>query len=187
MEYIKANLERLILFTCPTFVILRSFIFFIKISSYQLFAILITYLGIWIIFLSEINVSDLSTTLKGSFLVLLSAVTYASYIFRSSWLIPKFGARRFTSYMMIVSSVLIIFQFMVESKMSINVLIFPKEVYISYSLLFFCRNPVFFDIISHQRNEGKSILNFWQYRTHFHSLNSLFVFRKKTILSPNNW
>ena len=134
MEYIKANLERLILFTCPTFVILRSFIFFIKISSYQLFAILITYLGICIVFLPEIEVSDPSTTLKGSLLVLLSAVTYASYIFGSGWLIPKFGARRFTSYVMIVSSVLIIFQFMVESKMSINVLFFPKGVYI-YGLL----------------------------------------------------
>ena len=131
MEYIKASLERLILFTYPTFVILLSFIFFkIKISSYQLFSILITYLGICIIFLPEIEVSDPSITLKGSLLVLLSAVTYASYIFGSGWLIPKFGARRFTSYVMIVSSVLIIFQFMVESKMSINVLFFPKGVYI---------------------------------------------------------
>jgi len=131
LEYIKASLERLILFTYPTFVILLSFIFFkIKISSYQLFSILITYLGICIIFLPEIEVSDPSITLKGSLLVLLSAVTYASYIFGSGWLIPKFGARRFTSYVMIVSSVLIIFQFMVESKMSINVLFFPKGVYI---------------------------------------------------------
>jgi drug/metabolite transporter (DMT)-like permease len=87
-------------------------------------------LGICIIFLPEIEVSDPSITLKGSLLVLLSAVTYASYIFGSGWLIPKFGARRFTSYVMIVSSVLIIFQFMVESKMSINVLFFPKGVYI---------------------------------------------------------
>ena len=135
LEYIKASLERLILFTYPTFVILLSFIFFkIKISSYQLFAILITYLGICIVFLPEIEVSDPSTTLKGSLLVLLSAVTYASYIFGSGWLIPKFGARRFTSYVMIISSVLIIFQFMFESKMSINVLAFPKGVYI-YGLL----------------------------------------------------
>jgi len=135
LEYIKASLDRLILFTYPTFVILLSFIFFkIKISSYQLFAILITYLGICIVFLPEIEVSDPSTTLKGSLLVLLSAVTYASYIIGSGWLIPKFGARRFTSYVMIISSVLIIFQFIVESKMSINVLAFPKEVYI-YGLL----------------------------------------------------
>ena len=189
LEYIKASLERLILFTYPTFVILLSFIFFkIKISSYQLFAILITYLGICIVFLPEIEISDPSITLKGSLLVLLSAVTYASYIFGSGWLIPKFGARRFTSYVMIVSSVLIIFQFMVESKMSTNVLIFPKEVYIWLThCSFFYRNSLFFDIIRHQRTGGQSILNFCQYRTHFYCLTGLFIFRRKTILSPNNW
>ena len=135
LEYIKASLERLILFTYPTFVVILSFIFLkIKISRYQLYAILVTYLGICIVFLPEIEINNPSTTLRGSLLVLLSAVTYASYVFGSGWLIPKFGAIRFTSYVMIVSSILIIAQFMVESKMNVNVLIFPKEVYI-YGLL----------------------------------------------------
>ena len=135
LEYIKASLERLILFTYPTFVVILSFIFLkIKISRYQLYAILVTYLGICMVFLPEIKINNPSTTLRGSLLVLLSAVTYASYVFGSGWLIPKFGAIRFTSYVMIVSSILIIAQFMVESKMNVNVLIFPKEVYI-YGLL----------------------------------------------------
>lgn len=135
LEYIKASLERLILFIYPTFVVILSFIFLkIKISRYQLYAILVTYLGICIVFLPEIEINNPSTTLRGSLLVLLSAVTYASYVFGSGWLIPKFGAIRFTSYVMIVSSILIIAQFMVESKMNVNVLIFPKEVYI-YGLL----------------------------------------------------
>ena len=86
LEYIKASLERLILFTYPTFVILLSFIFFkIKISSYQLFAILITYLGICIVFLPEIEVSDPSTTLKGSLLVLLSTSECGYLCFLYYW------------------------------------------------------------------------------------------------------
>ena len=67
-------------------------------------------------------------------MVLLSAITYALYVFGSGWLIPKFGIIRFPSYVMIVSSILIITQFMVEFKMNVNVLIFPKEVHI-YGLL----------------------------------------------------
>ena len=135
LEYIKASLERLILFIYPTFVIILSFIFLkIKISRYQFYAILVTYFGICIVFLPEIEISTPSTTLKGSLLVLLSAVTYASYIFGSSCLIPKFGTRRFTCYVMIVSSIMIITQYIIECEMSVNLLNFPKEVYM-YGIL----------------------------------------------------
>ena len=135
LEYIKASLERLILFIYPTFVIILSFIFLkIKISRYQFYAILVAYFGICIVFLPEIEISTPSTTLKGSLLVLLSAVTYASYIFGSSFLIPKFGTRRFTCYVMIVSSIMIITQYIIECEMSVNLLNFPKEVYM-YGIL----------------------------------------------------
>ena len=135
LEYIKASLERLILFIYPTFVIILSFIFLkIKISRYQFYAILVAYFGICIVFLPEIEISTPSTTLKGSLLVLLSAVTYASYIFGSGCLIPKFGTRRFTCYVMIVSSIMIITQFIIECEMSNNLLNFPKEVYM-YGIL----------------------------------------------------
>ena len=135
LEYIKASLERLILFIYPTFVIILSFIFLkIKISRYQFYAILVAYFGICIVFLPEIEISTPSTTLKGSLLVLLSAVTYASYIFGSGCLIPKFGTRRFTCYVMIVSSIMIITQFIIECEMSVNLLNFPKEVYM-YGIL----------------------------------------------------
>ena len=82
---------------------------------YQFCAILVTYFGICIVFW-KIEISTRSTTLKGSLLVLLSTITYASYIFRSGCLIPKFETRRFTCYVMIVSSIM-------------NLLIFSKEVY----------------------------------------------------------
>tara|TARA_B100000900_G_scaffold251326_1_gene214123 strand:- start:1886 stop:2788 length:903 start_codon:yes stop_codon:yes gene_type:complete len=135
LEYIKASLERLILFIYPTFVIILSFVFLkIKISRYQFYAILVAYFGICIVFLPEIEISTPSTTLKGSLLVLLSAVTYASYIFGSGCLIPKFGTRRFTCYVMIVSSIMIITQFIIECEMSVNLLNFPKEVYM-YGIL----------------------------------------------------
>ena len=129
--YVKASLERLILFTYPTFVILYSYYFLnIRINRNQLWAILITYVGILIVFVPEVDIGDQIATIKGTGLILLSALTYGAYIFGSGWLIPKFGARRFTSYVMIISSALIIVQFLVESKMQINVLALPKGIYI---------------------------------------------------------
>ena len=58
-------------------------------------------------FWSEIDLSG-TNTLWGGFLVLLSAITYASYIVGSGWLIPKYGVLRFTCYAMIVSTLCIV-------------------------------------------------------------------------------
>ena len=105
LTYIKASLERIILFLYPTIVLLLNQIFLKKrITRPQAFAIVITYIGIIIAFWEDVNVSG-SKAYLGVFFVLLSAVTYASYLVGSGWLIPKFGVLRFTSYAMIVSCV----------------------------------------------------------------------------------
>jgi len=91
LQYIKAGLERIILFVYPTLVIIISKIFLKeKISSKQIVAILITYFGVFVTFWGELQYNS-DTVLLGGFLVFLSALTYASYIVGSGWLIPKFG------------------------------------------------------------------------------------------------
>lgn len=103
LTYIKASLERIILFVYPTIVILLNR-FFLKqpITKIQGLAIFLSYIGIVIAFSDEVDISGNEVYLGGLF-VLLSAITYASYLVGSGWLIPKFGVVRFTAYAMLVS------------------------------------------------------------------------------------
>lgn len=104
LNYIKAGLERIILFVYPTIVVFLSWLFFKqKITKVQTIAIVITYIGVVITFWNELEIAG-NGVMIGGFLVLLSAITYASYLVGSGWLIPKFGVLRFTSYAMIVST-----------------------------------------------------------------------------------
>jgi len=105
LTYIKASLERIILFIYPTIVILLNK-FFLKqtINKIQVAAIGLTYLGVIIAFWDEVVISSTDTYL-GAFFILLSAITYASYLVGSGWLIPKFGVIRFTAYAMLISCV----------------------------------------------------------------------------------
>ncbi|GLU45084.1 DMT family transporter [Allomuricauda sp. NBRC 101325] len=114
LNYIKAGLERIILFVYPTIVVFLSWIIFKqRISKVQFIAILITYLGVLITFWDELDVAG-NQVLWGGFLVLLSAITYASYLVGSGWLIPKLGVLRFTCYAMIVSTFCIVLHYLVD-------------------------------------------------------------------------
>lgn len=103
LTYIKASLERIILFIYPTIVILLNRLFFKqKITKVQSIAIFLSYLGILIAFSDEVDISG-GRVYLGGFFILLSAITYASYLVGSGWLIPKFGVVKFTAYAMLVS------------------------------------------------------------------------------------
>lgn len=108
LQYLKAGLERIILFIYPTIVVLLSWWFFKKrLQRVQGIAILITYVGVVVTFWDEIGISG-SETYWGAFLIVLSAIAYASYLVGSGWLIPKLGVLRFTSYAMIVSTLCVV-------------------------------------------------------------------------------
>ncbi|QVY64445.1 DMT family transporter [Polaribacter sp. Q13] len=117
LTYIKASLERIILFVYPTIVILLNRLLFKQpITKFQALAIFLSYLGIVIAFSDEVDISGNNVYL-GGFFVLLSAITYASYLVGSGWLIPKFGVVKFTAYAMLVSClcVFVHFSFMGET------------------------------------------------------------------------
>ncbi|NRD20175.1 EamA family transporter [Winogradskyella eckloniae] len=127
LTYIKASLERIILFIYPTIVLLFNKLFLKKaITKLQKLAILITYVGIVITFGSEVSISG-SDTYLGGFFVLLSAVTYASYLVGSGWLIPKFGVMRFTAFAMLVSCLCVFVHYGVFSR--VDLLNYPWQVY----------------------------------------------------------
>ena len=127
LAYLKAGLERIILFIYPTLVVLLSWLFFKKnLSRNQFLAILVTYVGVLITFWDEIGISG-EMVYWGGFLIFLSAFTYAGYLVGSGWLIPKFGVLRFTSYAMIVSTLCILVHYALVS--DFDLFDYPKEVY----------------------------------------------------------
>lgn len=119
LTYIKASLERIILFLYPTIVLILNKLFLKKqITRIQKGAILLTYMGILIAFCDEVAISGTDTYIGGVF-ILLSAITYASYLVGSGWLIPKFGVVKFTSYAMLVSCFCVFIHFSLASNTSI--------------------------------------------------------------------
>lgn len=127
LSYIKASLERIILFLYPTIVLLLNRVFLKQpITKIQGIAIGLTYLGILVAFSDEVSISGAETYIGGLF-ILLSAITYASYLVGSGWLIPKFGVVKFTAYAMIVSCICVFIHYSIIRE--INLFNYPWQVY----------------------------------------------------------
>ncbi|UOB17401.1 DMT family transporter [Abyssalbus ytuae] len=113
LQYIKASLERIILFIYPTIVIVLSCLFLKKrIKKIQIVAIILTYVGVVLASWGDFSVQG-NEFATGALLIFLSALTYASYLVGSDWLIPKFGVITFTSYAMIVSCCCVIIHYLI--------------------------------------------------------------------------
>lgn len=126
--YIKASLERIILFIYPTIVILFNKLFLKQsVSKDQIFAIILTYIGIIIAFGHEVTISGHDAYL-GGFFILLCAITYAAYLSGSGWLIPKFGVVKFTANVMVVSCLCVFLHYGITNK--IDLLHYPLGVYV---------------------------------------------------------
>lgn len=156
LNFIKASLERLILFIYPTLVVLISYIVFRKkITKKQVLGIAITYIGILVIFGAELQLGNREDVVFGSILIFLSAITYAAYLVGSGWLIPKFGSTVFTAYAMIVSCLAVIAHYSIVAPS--DLFSFPKEVYIIGFLMAFFATVVPSFLISYAiKNLGAS-------------------------------
>lgn len=128
LEFITASLERLILFIYPTITTIFAAIFFRRrIKNPQIIAIALSYIGIAIAFWDKIKEDTQEEFWWGALLIFLSAVTFSIYLVGSEKLIPKFGAKRFTTYCMIVSCVSVLIHFGTTS--DVDVFSFPWQVY----------------------------------------------------------
>ena len=127
LQYIKAGLERIILFVYPTLVLIISRIFLKKvITKEQSLAICITYIGVLVTFWGELQ-WDVPNLFLGGILIFFSALAYAIYLVGSGWLLPKFGVLSFTSYAMIVSTICVCAQYLIFD--GGNIFEYPSEVY----------------------------------------------------------
>ncbi|MCK5902487.1 MAG: DMT family transporter [Cocleimonas sp.] len=118
LQYISAQLERMTLFIYPSLVALLGFIFFKQRLTRQLIvAILLTYLGISLMYYQESLLESENTT-KGMILVGLAAFSFAAYMVFSKQYIQQVGSRLFTGFSMLLSSVFILAHFMMTQPFS---------------------------------------------------------------------
>lgn len=115
LQYISAGLERLILFLYPSFVVLiNAAVFKQKISRIQVIALVLTYVGIGIAYIGELQV-DFNNPhfLLGTTLIFICAITFAIYLVGSGKIIPLVGATKFTAYAMLASTAGVFIHFLV--------------------------------------------------------------------------
>lgn len=126
LRYISAGMERVILFTYPTMVlIIQRLVFGTPIRPVQWFATGLCYLGIVIAF----SGSDLragSDFLRGAGLIFLSALLYGCYIIGSGRLAPRLGNVRFTSLALTTAAVSVILHVTVSDQPLLGL---PAAVY----------------------------------------------------------
>ena len=119
LQYVTAALERLLLFVHPTFVVLFSALLFgRRITGRDVFAIVVSYAGIALVFGHDVATQP-GTVALGSFWVLLSALFYAAYLIGSGRIVGRVGTLRFAAYAGLVSSVCVVSHFLVTREASL--------------------------------------------------------------------
>ncbi len=115
LQYVSAQLERLVLFTYPTLVAVLGWLFFQKtISKQMLMALVLSYLGVSLIFIQDWKTMGDNVVL-GSALVVLAALSFALYVLLSKPIIDRMGGNAFTVVAMISSSVCILIHFFLRN------------------------------------------------------------------------
>jgi drug/metabolite transporter (DMT)-like permease len=113
LQYISANLERLILYLNPTFVLATSALMFrVPVTRRQCIALLISYLGVCLVFGHDVSVVGPHVAL-GSVLVLGSALSYALYLVYSGQAVKRLGPMRIVGIATSIACVLCIAQFFI--------------------------------------------------------------------------
>lgn len=112
--YISASLERAVLFTFPIYVFLLSSDLS-RITFSKVVLIVSTVLGLAIMFNPTVD-NHLIDTLIGISLVLLSAIFWALFIIYSKRAVSNISPTIFTSTYMCITTVLLLFDFIIDSK-----------------------------------------------------------------------
>jgi drug/metabolite transporter (DMT)-like permease len=115
LAFISAQLERLVLFTYPIFVMFLGWMFFgARLTPYGIIGAAITYAGLVVVFLTDLPGGGRATVI-GTMLVLACALTFAVYQLLAKGLITAMGSALFTAIAMTGSGVASIINFVVVS------------------------------------------------------------------------
>ena len=110
LQYISIGLERIVLYLTPTIVLVISYFVLHKpISRLQWYALVVGYLGVFIVFIQDASSTGASAWL-GMALVFGSACSYAIYMIGSGEMVQRIGSVRLVVYASTASAVLSILQ-----------------------------------------------------------------------------
>ena len=125
--YISASLERLVIFLYPTLVVVLSAVYFKRrITAHVGVALLLSYAGIALVFVHDVNFGQKDIIL-GGLLVFASILVYAIYLIGSGGIIARLGSARFTGYAMTISCGVVGLHFGVTNP--VETLVQPLPVY----------------------------------------------------------
>lgn len=111
LQTITASLERLIIYLNPTLVMLLSaLIYKHRLPRMRLWAMAVSYGGVLLVFAHEVSFAG-EGVVRGSALVLASAISYALYLMFSGQMVQRVGAMRLVGLASSVACVLAIAQF----------------------------------------------------------------------------
>lgn len=128
LQYVSAGVERLILFTYPTMVVILAAIFLKKkITTPQYIALVLTYIGVVLAFIAEKGLGEQSNLIKGGLYILTCAFTYSLYVLGTGELAQRVGSIKFTCYAMIAASIPSLIQSAIHN--GVDVFHYPIEVY----------------------------------------------------------
>jgi drug/metabolite transporter (DMT)-like permease len=116
LVYITAQLERLVLFTYPIFVMFLGWLFFgARLTRHSILAAAITYAGLVVVFLTDLPAGGMATVI-GTSLVLGCALTFAIYQLLAKNFITAMGSALFTSIALSGSAFACIAHYIVTSR-----------------------------------------------------------------------
>jgi drug/metabolite transporter (DMT)-like permease len=138
LEYITATMERLVLFVYPTLVLILSAIFYRhSITRHQMIAVVLTYLGILIAFLPDLQINNQKNILLGIALVFISGLCYAIYLIGTGQLIKKYGTLKLSSMALIISTIAVLIHYLIIDGRSLTG--YGSQVYLwSIVMAIFC-------------------------------------------------
>jgi drug/metabolite transporter (DMT)-like permease len=129
LRHVSVGLERMILYTYPSMVVLGSVLLLGRsLRMGVVAAMLVSYIGIIIGYHAEASTSDSGNTLMGAGLVLASAVSYAIFVLFSGEMIARVGAIRFTSCVVGFSALFVLIHFTLTHPPG-ALLRLPREAY----------------------------------------------------------
>ena len=131
LQYITASLERLILYLNPTLVLLLGLVLYgRRIGVRQAVGMAISYAGVLLVFGHEVTLQGADVAL-GALLVLLSAISYALYLFYSGEMVQRLGSLRLVGLATSVACVLCIVQFVVLRPLDVAWAVAPQVIWLS--------------------------------------------------------
>lgn len=138
LRYVSAQLERLILYIYPTIVALLAWMFLKeKITTRHVFALLLAYLGVAILFGAEIGHQGPNAWLGGG-LIFAGAFIYAIYVTASKPIITQMGATLFTAFGMSVASIAFLTQSGIEMALHAPPPVTANGYWLALVLAIFC-------------------------------------------------